>query len=359
MVPGGPSIRLRPLYSARMARGWAIDVPVVELASVAASTDAPQRLRASRGYLNDSSRAAALLRLLETRPADFGRAGAIVLGAEHVTPVRTDGAFATLVQVDGLECIDGLQRLRAIAEACATMEPSELACAVVRLEILLGDEREAARRAYAEADRFTELRTAQDSLIDCPNIARLMRADWEREQFDPRRGMVAGLSRETYTMAEVTRALASLSGPGPDIAHEASTSEGLEALWSDRASESYRTLFHPYMEPIGIMRAVKVWRAANAALESMPLSRRNAGHGKLVTYAPAIICWEACRFLPPRELHVSASEFRWDDAVETRVGYATLETADRLIRQYENLEKGRHKYIQRAPQLSLWKDLVS
>ncbi|WP_405508109.1 hypothetical protein OG323_17995 [Streptomyces cyaneofuscatus] len=113
------------------------------------------------------------------------------------------------------------------------------------------------------------------------------------------------------------------------------------------------------MEPIGIMRAVKVWRAANAALESMPLSRRNAGHGKLVTYAPAIICWEACRFLPPRELHVSASEFRWGDAVETRVGYATLETADRLIRRYENLEKGRHKYIQKAPRLSLWKDLVS
>ncbi|MFI5723868.1 hypothetical protein [Streptomyces cyaneofuscatus] len=144
-----------------------------------------------------------------------------------------------------------------------------------------------------------------------------MKADWEREQFDPRRGMVAGPSRETYTMAEVTRALASLSGPGPDIAHEASTPEGLEALWSDRASESYRTLFQ------------------------------------------AIICREACRFLPPHELHDPASEFCRDDAVETRVGYATLETADRLIRQYENLEKGRHKYIQRAPQLSLWKDLVS
>ncbi|MFF1418290.1 hypothetical protein [Streptomyces sp. NPDC058280] len=332
---------------------------MTELAALAAGTDAAQSLQAHRGFLYDSDRTVALARLLEESPEDFGAVGAIVLGADEVHLVPgPSGRFAEHLRADGLECIDGLQRLRVIAEACAVMDPSKLAEAIVKLEILVGTERERARRLHDTADRFVNLRTAQDRLVRCPNITRLMNANWERGSFDPRRGMTSSPHGLSYSMVEVTRALACFSGPGPRLAHEASTAEGLETLWSDQASASYRVLFHPYMEPVGIVRAVEAWREAHKALESLPLSRRSCGHGHLIKYAPEIICWEALRFLPHGELHSPASIYRWDEAISTSVRGATLAAADRLIACYESLFPKSHHYVTKAPQLSLWECLV-
>ncbi|MGW1143483.1 hypothetical protein ACWD6I_00180 [Streptomyces sp. NPDC002454] len=358
MSSRGQSLWLRPLRQAFMARGWSVDVPVAELAGLAVGTDAARTLRAHRGFLYDSDRTVALARLLARSPQDFGAVGAIVLGADAVHLVSgSPGPFPELLQVDGCECIDGLQRLRVIAEACAVMEPSSLADTIVRLEILVGPERERARRLHDTADRFVNLRTAQDRLVRCPNIARLMGADWERGSFDPRRGMTSGARGHCYSMVEVTRALACFSGPGPRIAHEASTAGGLEALWEDQNSVSYRTLFHSRMEPVGVVRAVEAWRAAHEALDSLPRSRRSSGHGHLIKYAPELVCWEALRFLPHDELHEDGT-FPWDETVRTTVPGEALAAAARLVGRYESLIPKSHHYVTKAPQRALWESLV-
>ncbi|MFF8960421.1 hypothetical protein [Streptomyces sp. NPDC014894] len=359
MASSGPSLWLRPLRKALMTRGWSVEVPVTELAVLAAGTDAARSLRAHRGFLYDSDRTAALARLLEESPEDFGAVGTIVLGADEVNLVPgASGPFAAHLRAEGVECIDGLQRLRVIAAACAVMDPSMLANTIVRLEILVGAERERARRLHDTADRFTNLRTAQDRLVRCPNIARLMNANWERGSFEPRRGMTSGPNGLSYSMVDVTRALACFSGPGPQLAHEASTPEGMEILWGDQTSTSYRTLFHSGMEPVGIARAAEAWWMANKTLEELPLSRRSCGHGHLVKYAPQLICWEALRFLPHDELHSPASTFHWDEAIRTSVRDAVLAATDRLIARYEFLIPKKHHYVTKAPQLSLWESLV-
>ncbi|MYV51342.1 hypothetical protein [Streptomyces sp. SID3212] len=358
MFSGGPSVYLRPLRKAQMTRGWVLEAPVAELASLAAEANSPRRLRARRGFLYDSDRTLALARLLEESPEDFGAVGAIVLGADEVCPVPAAGHFTELVRVDGVECIDGLQRLRVIADACETLDPSYLARAVVRVDIVVGAERARARRLHDTADSFVNARNNQDRLLCCPNINRLMNANWERGTFDPRRGVMLGPRGLSYSMVEVSRALACLSGPGPELAHAVSTGAGLEALWGDTASESYRTLFHTGLEPVGVVRAVEAWQAAHEALDDLPASRSTRGHGHLIQYAPELICWEACRFLPRDQLHDSASVFRWERAIPLDVRTATLEAADRLIACYESAVPGMHQYVKKAPQLSLWRKLV-
>ncbi|MEU1007230.1 hypothetical protein [Streptomyces sp. NPDC005890] len=105
---------------------------------------------------------------------------------------------------------------------------------VVRVEILCGPERDRARRVYDVADRCHNPATAQDRLIRCPSISRLMRADWEKGDFDPRRGMTAGPHGRRFLMAEVTCALACpAAGPQPVAAHLAATPAGCETLWED------------------------------------------------------------------------------------------------------------------------------
>ncbi|WP_330174106.1 hypothetical protein OG875_11345 [Streptomyces sp. NBC_01498] len=339
-------------------RHWALEVPALELASLAAEARDPHRLRARRGYLNDSSRTLALAQLLKTAPRDFGAVGTIVLGADSVSPVPGPAPFAAQLRLNGVECIDGLQRLRIIDEAIESCQIDLLEESVFRIDVFTETERARARRLHDRADEFVNGRNAQDRLVSCPNITRLMNANWERGSFNPLRGVSSGPHAVPYTMAEVTMALACISGDGPDLAHTASTPEGLEALWNDQSSGAYRALFHAGMEPVGVVRAIEARRAARDALATLPLSRSTRGHGRLLQYAPELIIWAACRILPRKELHDPTSVFPWDEMNRSEVGSAAITAAEELVERYRRIEPGQHMYCMKAPLLTLWHHLV-
>ncbi|MFE3941693.1 hypothetical protein ACFXPV_07430 [Streptomyces sp. NPDC059118] len=355
---GGPSICLRPLRAAPFTRHWTLEVPALELVSLAAEARDPHRLRARRGYLNDSGRTLALAHLLKTNAQDFGAVSAIVLGADSISPVPGPEPFPARLRLNGVECIDGLQRLRIIDEAMQAGETHLLEESVFRVDVFTGSERARARRLHDEADQFVNLRNAQDRLLSCPNITRLTNANWERGSFNPLRGVSSGPHAVQYTMAEVTMALACLTGEGPDLAHAAATPEGLEALWNDRSSVAYQALFHMGMEPVGVVRAIEARRAARDALATLPLSRSTRKHGHLLQYAPDLILWEACRILPREELHDPSSVFPWDETIRSSMGPAALTAAERLVERYRRLEPSQHMYCLKAPQLALWHQLV-
>lgn len=356
-----PVFDLWPVQVAHLTRGWSVDVTAADLAPLAASIDAPRRLRAKRGYLGETEANVELARMLEYRPEDFGAVGQIVLGAERVEIQPGPRLFADALLVVGPECIDGLQRLRVIADMKDRLPHEHLQRAVIRLEIRCGDERDRARSAYDLAYRCRNVSTAQDRLIRCPNIRRLMDGDWEKGDFDPRRGATAGPHGMRFSMADVTSGLACLSDePQPAAAHLAATPEGQEALWGDRNSTVYRRLFHGQMSPVGVMRAVEAWRAARSVLANMPKKSRQ-GHGHLIEYAPELICWKACRWLPLSLLH-SKSPYAWDRAIERHLPARTVQAAELLVTRYRALqpEHGRPgmSYKSEAPKLDLWRELV-
>lgn len=361
LLAADPALSLRPLQVAQLTRGWAVDVTAADLDMLAASVDAPRRLSAKRGCLGDTGANVELARLLEERPEDFGAVGQIVLGAEAVEVRPGPRLFADTLFLVGLECIDGLQRLRVIADMRGRLGREHLQRAVIRLEIRCGEERDRARHAYDVDDRYRNGSTAQDRLIRCPNIRRLMEGDWEKGDFDPRRGVTAGPHGSRFSMAQVTSALACLSDdPLPTAAHLAATPEGQEALWSDRTSAVYRSVFHGRMSPVGVMRAVEAWRTARTALAAMPRKSRQ-GHGHLIEYAPELICWKACRWLPLLSLH-TRSAFAWDRAIERDLPARTARAADALVARYKELhpEHGRpgNSYKSEAPKLGLWRELA-
>ncbi|MEU6667056.1 hypothetical protein [Streptomyces sp. NPDC046727] len=352
-------LSLSPLRVAQLTRAWAVEVTAADLARLAAPADAARRLGAGRGYLGETGANTELARMLADRPEDFGAAGQVVLGAEAVE-VRSGGRlFADTLHVIGPECIDGLQRLKIIAGMRDHLPEEHLRRSVIRLEIYCGAERDRARRLYDVADRCLNVSTAQDRLIRCPSISRLMRADWEKGDFDPRRGMTTGPHALRFSMAEVTRALACLSAdPQPVAAHMAATPEGREALWEECASPLYRSLFHGRMTPVGVMRAVEAWTSAHRALAAVPKKSRQA-HGRLVEYAPELICWQACRGLPLRALHDARSSYPWERAIEHDLPAWTVRAARNLVARYEEARPGRHAYHQEAPKLELWLHLTA
>ncbi|WP_346137865.1 hypothetical protein [Streptomyces coeruleofuscus] len=338
-----------------------MDVTAADLDLLAASVDAPRRLSAKRGYLRGTGANVELARMLEERPEDFGAVGQIVLGAEAVEVQPGPRLFADTLFVAGLECIDGLQRLRVIADMRGRLSREHLRRAVIRLEIRCGHERDRARQACDIEDRYRNGATAQDGLIRCPNIRRLMAGDWEKGDFDPRRGVTGGPQGSRFSMAEVTSALACLSDdPLPTAAHLAATPEGQEALWGDRTSAVYRSVFHGRMSPVGVMRAVEAWRTARSALAALPRKSRQ-GHGHLIEYAPELICWKACRWLPLLSLH-TRSAFPWDRAIERELPVRTVRAAESLVAHYRELhpEHGRpgNSYKSEAPKLDLWRELA-
>ncbi len=301
--------------------------------------------------------------MLEDRPEDFGAAGQIVLGADAVEVQAGARPFGDSLHVIGPECIDGMQRLRVMADARDRLPYDHLQQSVIRLEIYCGHERERARRVYDVADRYLNPSTAQDRLIRCPNILNLMRGDWEKGDFDPRRGMTAGPHRQRFSMADVTSALACLSGdPRPIAANLAATPQGREALWDDRDSPVYRSLFHGQMTPVGVMRAVEAWGSAHSALGTMPRKSRQ-GYGHLIEYAPELICWKACRSLPEplplNNLHDPKSDFPWVRAIERDLPTVTVQTAERMVARYQAVRPERTRpYKAEAPELGLWMELA-
>ncbi|MEV8070568.1 hypothetical protein AB0P32_31380 [Streptomyces sp. NPDC085995] len=356
-------LSLRPLRVAQLTRSWAVDVTAADLALVAAPVEAPRRLLAGRGYLGGTEANRGLARMLADRPEDFGAAGHIVLGAEAVEVQHALRPFGDSVHVIGAECIDGMQRLKVMADMRDRLPREHLQRSVLRLEIHCGPARDRARRVYDVADRYLNISTAQDRLIRCPNILRLMQGDWEKGDFDPRRGMTTGPQGLRFSMADVTSALACLSAdPLPLAAHLAATGEGREALWEDHTSPIYRSLFHGQMTPVGVMRAVEAWSTAHAALAAMPKKSRQ-GYGHLIEYAPELICWKACRALPfplpLHSLHDPKSAFAWEQAIERDLPAVTVQTAVSLVARYQAARPNRSRpYKSEAPELELWRELV-
>ncbi|MFE6907003.1 hypothetical protein [Streptomyces erythrochromogenes] len=358
LLSAEPALGLRPLNVAQLSRGWVADVRATDLVPLAASTDAAARLSARRGYLQDTEANRGLARMLRDRPEDFGAVGQIVLGAEAVEWSPETGGFPDCIQLIGPECIDGMQRLRVISDSVGRVPRMNLDRAVVRVEILCGQARRRARLLHDVADRYVNCSTAQDRLIRCPHLLRLMSEDWERGRFDPRRGVATDRDGEHFTMSEVTQALSCLSHlPLPEGANLAATADGRDRLWSATDSPLYAALFHGGMTPVGVVRAVEVWQKAHETLNSLP-TRLKQGHGHLITYAPALICWQACRGLPLADLHAAKTVYRWDDAIATRVPAATTAAAERLVDLYRVIRPGRGPYKPEAPKLHLWLELV-
>ncbi|MFG2615682.1 hypothetical protein [Streptomyces anulatus] len=336
-----------------------LHVPAVELVRLVAGAGAAERLSAARGYLYDTPETLALEQQARESPEDFAVPGWIVLGADALFPARSEG-FTDRIWIHGAELIDGYQRLKALALVLDELGLGHLEHMLLKVEVHCGVERERARRIYGHADRCRNIRDAQDRLLLCPNVQRLAQANWEGWTFCVRRGVSDGPSGTTYYLPEVTRALACLSGPGPELAHRTASAEGMVSLWDDTTSPSYLSLFHPRMTPLGVMRAVESYRAARAALERLPKSR-GVGHGKLMEYAPELIHWASCRFLPWKRLHASRSDFDWDGELRHRMRAHTEAAFTELVRRYEQRvehTKGKHTYVSTAGELWLWRDLT-
>ncbi|MCK8676440.1 hypothetical protein [Streptomyces lichenis] len=334
-----------------------MDVAAADIASLGAGSDRAAALGACRGPLLGTELADAWEQLLRDRPEDFGAVGIITLGADAVRLLPASGAFADRVLIEGVECIDGMQRLVALATARAEHGPRALNDVVVRLEVICGAERDRVRRLHDEADQYVSHRTSQDRLIRCPSIRSLMQANWETWRFDPRRGMVREPDGADVPMADVTRALACLTGPGPELVHTVSSDEGLHTLWEDISSPSYRSLFHSSMTPVGVARAVEAWATAQATLKALPKAR-SQGHGHLIVYAPDLICWTACNFLRRFRLHASASRLPWAEIIAREVPHRTRAAAETLVRRFESVRPGRHLYQSSLRERSLWTALV-
>ncbi|WP_395361060.1 hypothetical protein ACHGLA_15150 [Streptomyces sp. YH02] len=343
-----------------------MSVSAVELASLAAGPDAVRRLGARRGFLGETPANRELARILRDRPETFGSVHSLVLGADevHVPDLAASRGFAPSLQVFGLECIDGFQRLRILSDALAGLGAEHLEKATVRLEIHCGRYRDVARSLHDAGHRLVNATTAQDGLIRCPNVRWLMAGDWEKEGFfDPRRGVSAGPHRRCFSMPEVTRGLACLSlAPGPEALHLATTDEGIERLWGAVGSELYLGVFRDRMSPLGVVRAVEAYDSARAALRNLP-GRLKKGAGHLIDYAPDLICWKACRrLLPLEDLHVEAgSRHDWGGMIEDQLPAVTARTAEDLVRRYEAVHRARGDgphYKGEAELLDVWREVL-
>ncbi|MEU8760836.1 hypothetical protein [Streptomyces sp. NPDC048659] len=346
---------------------WVVDVSAGDLAALAQGPDAVWRLRAKRGFLGETPANRRLAEILRRTPEEFGAVGAIVLVADAIEVAGTGGVrgFGGELWVDGVRCIDGFQRLRVIADAAAALGPEHVARSTVRLEIYCGAGAGLAARLHHEAGVLVNAPTAQDGLIHCPNIARLMDADWEDEgSFDPRRGAVAGRRGRLFTMPEVTRALTCLSpSPTPEASHLVDSEEGLEVFWGSVGTRLYLEVFHDRMRPLGVLRAVQARKKAREALSALP-GRLKGGAGHLIEYAPELICWAACReVLPLERLHEERSAyFDWDGDIRDRLPAAVERTAERLVGNYRGLRaaRGAKGYFKgEASLLSVWLDVLA
>ena len=363
--PVGEVLALNPRHFSPAPHGWDVSVSAVEPAMLAQGPDAVRRLGARRGFLGETPANAELRRVLEQRPEHFGRVHPIVLGADevHVPGFATSRGGVSALQIYGVECIDGFQRLRILADGLDAWGPAHLSRGTVRLEIHCGQNRDVARALHDAAHQHINAPTAQDGLIRCPNIQRLMASDWEKEgSFDPRRGASAGPRKRLYAMPEVTRGLACLApGPGPEAAHLAATEEGLQDLWGSIGSALYLRVFPDRMSPLGVVRAVKAYEAARAALRRLP-ARYKEGAGHVLVYASDLVCREACRqLLPLAELHDERSRFDWHGVIERRLAVAVERTAVDLVRRYKavHADLGGKHYKGEAERLDVWEAILA
>lgn len=294
--------------------------------------------------------------MLRSRPWDFGAVGdPLALGADAVLP-RGDGG----IEVIGLECLHGFQRLVVLAHVAREVSAGHLDQADVRLEIVTGADRERIRRLSAETWDYTNAVHPQDRLSRCAHLARIS-VEFRKEGgfFDPRRGIVSGPHPCGYTMEDVTRALAcTVSSPWPSLIHRVSTDEGLHALWSDADGADYSALFHQDVHAFSVQRAVEARDVAHRVLKRLR-GASPTGHDRLLLYAPEFVTWAACRKLPLDQLHrCERGGTDWHDLVHRTFADDVEETARDLVARYRRVREDSKKFIVEAKQIDVWLDIL-
>ena len=343
--------------------GW---FPAATLAPLAARPDAAITLNSRRGYLSDSPENHLLERLLHDRPEDFGAEGTpIVLGADHIAAHRHTAGDRITLQVHGLECIDGFQRLVTIGHSRRGPESGHLDRAFARVDLLTGTARERARRLHYESQLYANVARPQDNLSRCPHLARCgEQFEVEGTSFDCRRGIVAGPHSYGYDITTVFRALACLSlDPYPDLAHVLSTDEGLDSVWNDLEGPRYRAIVNPDVQAWSIQRAVETHDVVQQVLRGLTNSA-TTGHGHLIRYARPLIVWSAARRLPLHELHNGGRDAPdWHARIRSSAFRADVKaTAHALVAAYRSVrpkENGQYKqYKGEVERLDVWREIV-
>ncbi|MFE0641209.1 hypothetical protein ACFW2Y_06300 [Streptomyces sp. NPDC058877] len=294
--------------------------------------------------------------MLRHRPWDFGAVGdPLVLGADAVLS-RADGG----VEMSGVECIKGFQRLVVLAHVMREVSGAHLDHANVRVEIVVGADRARVRRLSEEAGDYANPTHPQDRLSRCPHLKRIA-AEFRTEGgfFDHRRGVVAGPHPCGYSMADVTRALAcTASSPWPTLTHQVSTLDGLHALWRDVDGLDYRSLIHEGVHAFSVQRAVEAREAALKVVKRL-CGASPAGHEHLLKYAPELITWAACRKLPLDHLHRSDRRARdWSREVHGPFPDMVAEVAQDLVERYRQVRGDSKVFVHEAKQLDVWLDVL-
>ncbi|MFI8767896.1 hypothetical protein ACIGN6_23705 [Streptomyces sp. NPDC053792] len=116
------------------------------------------------------------------------------------------------------------------------------------------------------------------------------------------------------------------------------------------------------MSPLGVVRSVKAYEAARAALRRLP-ARYRLGAGHLIGYAPDLVAREACRrLLPVAGLHDERSRFDWHGVIERRLPIEVERTAVDLVRRYAVVHEelgGKQRYTGEVDRLDVWQAILA
>lgn len=332
------------------------------LASLAQDIALSQSAR--RGYLPDSEENRRLTEVLVHHPEDFGVAGEpIVLGADHLTLYRAAGDSRITLEIHGVECLNGFQRLALLLHAFfdRDLSPGHLDRVHARVEIVTGDERAQARRLSYETQRSTNPAIPQDNLSRCLELARI-RAEYAAEgrSLDWRRGIVADPHSRGHRVADIFRGLACLSTERlPQLANLLSTATGLDCVWSDLDGDTYRRLMNASVHAIGVQRAVETYELARQLTQRLDVPSLK-GHEHLVRYAPDLVIWAAARQLPLHELHVGGRHGPpWDEHIEVAAFEATVrERAATLVDACRAVRPASTRFKGEVERLDVWLAII-
>ncbi|MEW2526544.1 hypothetical protein [Streptomyces sp. NPDC047071] len=342
-------------------------IPAEELVSLADGPDAARILNARRGYLPDSAQNHRLALMLRERPKDFGASGApILLGADHIAlhPHRPDQRVT--LELHGVECINGFQRLVTLNHGFCELQPGHLSRTRLRVEIVTGTTRELIRRHHYDDHLYLNFAHPQDYLSQCPHLARI-RGQFEKAgtHFDCRRGIAVGPHSRGHEITDVFRALACCApGQSPELVHAVSTDTGLGMVWSDLTGPRYSRLINADVNAWSVERATTAYDTARQVLARLDTTK-TTGHDHLIRYAPDLIVWAACGTLPLDGLHLDGRTApHWDalingDAFRNSVMAAArgLITAYKAARPRQTGEQ--RPYKGEADRLDVWQEIVN
>lgn len=340
-------------------------IPADVLLSLAEGPDAARVLNSRRGYLPDSAQNHRLALMLRDRPKDFGAGGTpILFGADHIGLHPRPDQRITL-ELHGLECIDGFQRLVILNHAFRELRPDHLSHTQLRVEIVTGAAREQARRQHHDDHLYLNSAHPRDNLSRCAHLTRIRDQFGEAgTHFDYRRGIVAGPHSCGRDVSDVFRALACCApGRSPVLAHAVSTNTGLDAVWSDLSGSYYAHLINADVHAWSVERATAAYNTARQVLARLDTTSLT-GHDHLIRYAPHLIIWAACGTLPLDGLHLDGRTApRWDTLIDSDAFRNNVKaTAHSLISAYKAAhprQSGeRQPYKGEADPLDVWQEIV-